>query len=46
MKKSEINESIAYIQDRNEFFQVLNAEGNDWDEGATAALYNEYRAKE
>ena len=43
MKKSEINESIAYIQDGDEYFQVLNETGDDWDEQATAALYQSYR---
>ena len=43
MKKSDINESIAYIQDGDEYFQVLNETGDDWDEQATAALYQSYR---
>jgi hypothetical protein len=39
MNITDINESIAYIKDGEEYFQVLNADGDDWDEALTAELY-------
>lgn len=32
-------ESIAHIRDGENVFQVLNADGTDWDEAATKAQY-------
>lgn len=45
MRREEIKESIAFIQDGDEYFQVLNEDESDWDEEATAALYETYRRK-
>jgi hypothetical protein len=39
MTLQEINPNIAHIQDGDQYFQVLNAEGTDWDEEATRELY-------
>jgi hypothetical protein len=38
-EQSEINKSIAFIQDGSAFFQVLNEAGDDWDEIATRLAY-------
>lgn len=45
MKREEINESIAFIQDGDEFFQILNENKDDWDESATATLYQEFKTQ-
>jgi hypothetical protein len=34
-----MNPNIAHIIDGAATFQVLNAEGTDWDEAATRSLY-------
>ena len=34
--------NIAHIRDGENVFQILNAEGTDWDEAATAAAYQAY----
>lgn len=42
MDADEIDERIAHITAADgRRFQVLNAEGDDWDEAATRALYEE-----
>lgn len=42
---NDYNPNIAYITARDgTVFQVLNEKGTDWDEEATAALYEEYQA--
>jgi hypothetical protein len=41
--ESEINKSIAYIQDGTAFFQVLNESGDDWDELATRQAYENWK---
>ena len=43
MNLSEINESIAYIKDGDDYFQVLNTEGDDWDETKTIESYTQYK---
>lgn len=43
--ENEINRSIAYIQDGTAFFQVLNQAGDDWDEPATRAAYDQWKAE-
>jgi len=35
----QIDQNIAHIQDGDQYYQVLNAEGTDWDEEATRAQY-------
>jgi hypothetical protein len=42
MTYDQINPAIAFIQDGNAFFQVINETGDDWDEAATAQAYREY----
>ena len=40
-----IDDTIAHITDPDgNRYQVLNAEGDDWDEAATRALYEAARA--
>lgn len=34
----------SHIRDGDEIFQVLNAEGTDWDEAATRAAYQAWLA--
>jgi hypothetical protein len=36
--------NIAHITHDGHFFQVLNAEGTDWDEAATRATYQAWLA--
>jgi len=43
MTIQEINQNIAHIKDGNNFFQVLNEDGSDWDEEATRAMYEEWK---
>lgn len=43
MNPEDFNESIAHIRDGENVFQVLNADGTDWDEAATRALYEASR---
>jgi hypothetical protein len=38
-----MNPNIAHIIDGELVFQVLNAEGTDWDEAATRSLYEASR---
>lgn len=45
MQKEDIKESIAYIQDGEEFFQVLNEDETGWDESATAELYEQFKVQ-
>ena len=42
MDKEQINLNIAHIRDGDEYFQVLEADGDDWDEAETTSLYNDY----
>lgn len=39
MTLQEIDPNIAHIRDGDNYYQVLNAEGTDWDEAATQQLY-------
>lgn len=39
------NAAIAHIRDGDHVFQVLNAEGTDWDEAATATAYAAWAAE-
>jgi hypothetical protein len=39
MKLEDINPNVAHIKDGDEFYQVLNQDGTDWDEEATKAQY-------
>ena len=39
-----MNPSIAHIRHGEQVFQVLNADGTDWDEAATRALYEAWLA--
>jgi hypothetical protein len=41
MTLQEINPNIAHIKDGDQYYQVLNADGTDWDEEATRALYEQ-----
>jgi hypothetical protein len=43
-EESEVNKNICFIQDGKVFFQVLNEDGTDWDEPATKAAYEEWKA--
>lgn len=45
MTREQINPNIAHIQDGEQYFQVLNAAGDDWDEAATVALYNAWQSE-
>lgn len=36
------NENIAHIRHGEHVFQVLNESGDDWDEAATAQLYQDW----
>jgi hypothetical protein len=40
----DFNPQIAHIQHGDRVFQVLNADGNDWDEAATRAAYLDWLA--
>lgn len=40
--REQINTSIAYIQDGDAYFQELNEAGDDWNEEATRAKYQQY----
>ena len=39
MTLQEIDPNIAHIKDGEDYYQVLNQDGTDWDEEATRALY-------
>lgn len=39
-----MNPSIAHIRHGEQVFQVLNADGTDWDEAATRAAYEAWLA--
>jgi hypothetical protein len=43
MEKEQINLNIAHIKDGDQYFQVLNQDGTDWDEEATKAMYDAWR---
>ena len=40
------NENIAHIRHGDQVFQVLNADGTDWDEAATRAAYETWLAQQ
>ena len=42
MNPDDFNELIAHIRDGENVFQVLNEDGDDWDEAATRAAYERY----
>lgn len=44
MNPENFNPNIAHIRDGDNVFQVLNADGTDWDEDATRAAYNDWLA--
>jgi hypothetical protein len=44
MTPETFNPSIAHITDGDRVFQVLNADGTDWDEAATRAEYEAWKA--
>lgn len=41
MDVTQINLNIAHIKDGEEYFQVLNEDGDDWDEESTISQYNQ-----
>ena len=42
MGYDQINPEIAFIRDGDVYFQVINTAGDDWDEAATAEMYQNY----
>jgi hypothetical protein len=44
MDQAEINLQIAHIQHGDVYFQVLNENGDDWDEAATQEAYQAWLA--
>ena len=46
MNPDDFNELIAHIRDGKNVFQVLNTDGDDWDEAATRAAYERYLAEQ
>lgn len=42
MNPDDFNELIANVRDGENVFQVLNEDGDDWDEAATRAVYERY----
>jgi hypothetical protein len=44
MTPDTFNPNIAHIKDGDDVFQVLNADGTDWDEAATRAAYEAWKA--
>ena len=44
MDPENFNPSIAHIEADGHVFQVLNADGTDWDEEATRAVYEAWKA--
>lgn len=42
MNPENFDPNIAHIRDGDNVFQVLNADGTDWDEDATRAVYDEW----
>lgn len=45
MNPENFNPNIAHIRDGDNVFQVLNADGSDWDEAATRAIYEAWKAQ-
>jgi len=46
MDPENFNPSIAHIRDGEHVFQVLNEDGTDWDEDATRAAYEAWKAEQ
>lgn len=44
MNPENFDPNIAHIRDGDNVFQVLNADGTDWDEDATRAEYGAWLA--
>lgn len=44
MQPETFSPNIAHIKDGDNVFQVLNADGTDWDEEATRAAYEAWIA--
>lgn len=44
MSPETFDPNIAHIRDGENVYQVLNAEGTDWDEEATRAVYEAWKA--
>ena len=42
-KQIEVNLAIAHLLVEGRYFQVLNKIGNDWDEEATKAQYEDWK---
>ena len=42
MNPDNFREDIAHIRDGENVFQVLNEDGDDWDEAATRTAYERY----
>jgi len=38
--------NVAHITDGGHVFQVLNADGSDWDEEATRLIYETWKAEQ
>lgn len=45
MDPETFNPSIAHIVEAEHVFQVLNEDGTDWDEAATRAVYEPWKAE-
>lgn len=45
MQPETFNPNIAHIRDGENVFQVLNETGTDWDEQATRAAYEAWKAE-
>jgi len=43
LTEAQVVKTIAYIQDGDRFFQVLNDELDDWNEDATVEQYETFR---
>jgi hypothetical protein len=43
MQPDTFDPNIAHIQDNDNIFQVLNENGNDWDEQATKVAYEAWK---
>ena len=46
MNPENFNPNIAHIRDGDNVFQVLNADGTDWDEESTRAAYDAWLASQ
>lgn len=45
MNPTDFNPNIAHIRDGENVFQVLTEDGTDWDEAATRAAYEAWKAQ-